>query len=79
MWAGLAKMSGQITDAACHAVHQAGMETDAIDQLIFVGGSSLMGVVQRGLKNAFPRATLQEGAAMTGIVQGLAIASENVP
>lgn len=79
MWAGLAEMSGQITDAARHAVHQAGMETDAIDQLILVGGSSLMGVVQRGLNDAFPRATLQEGAAMTGIVQGLALASETVP
>jgi hypothetical chaperone protein len=51
------------------------VEPDAVDKLIFVGGSSLMQVVQDALTTRLPRAQVHRGAALTGIVDGLALAS----
>ena len=76
MWAGLADMADQVGDAALQAVEQAQVAPEAIDRLIFVGGSSLMAVIQGALTQRFPQADVHRGAALTGIVEGLALASE---
>lgn len=76
MWAVLADMAGQIGAAAEQAVALAGVEPDQITRLVFVGGSSLMAVVQQALTSRFMKAEVHRGAALTGIVEGLAIGSE---
>jgi hypothetical chaperone protein len=48
-----------------------------VSKLIFVGGSSLMGVIDMAMRRAFPQAELHRGAAMTAIVDGLAIAASH--
>lgn len=76
MWAALADMAGQIGGAAEEAVAQAGVTPDQITRLVFVGGSSLMTVVQHALTSRFEGAKVHRGAALTGIVEGLALASQ---
>jgi hypothetical chaperone protein len=69
----LASLSRQIGEAASHTVAQAGQKPDAVTKLIFVGGSSLMGVVETALTERFPHASLHRGHALTAIVEGLAL------
>ena len=72
----LAEMAAQIADVARETVEQADLTPDHVTKLILVGGSSLMDVVGAALSKTFPRADEHRGAAMTGIVEGLALASE---
>ena len=76
MWAALADMAAQIGQAAEEAIAQADVTPDQITRLVFVGGSSLMAVVQHALTSRFSQAEVHRGAALTGIVEGLAIGSE---
>lgn len=71
----LTGLAGEIADAADATIAQAEVEADAVDHLIFVGGSSLMGVVEDALRARLPNAQVHRGAALTAIVDGLAIAS----
>ena len=64
-----------IAQAAQETVAQAGLEPRQIDQVVLVGGSSLLGVIQQCLRPAFPQATLATQAVFTAVVEGLAIAS----
>ncbi|WP_299733595.1 Hsp70 family protein [uncultured Tateyamaria sp.] len=75
MTATLSEMAGKIADAAEETLAQAGVEPDAVDRLIFVGGSSLMQVVETALTGRLPRAKVHRGAALTAIVEGLALAA----
>ena len=75
MAATLAEMAGKIGMVAQDTVDQAGMKTEDINKLIFVGGSSLMGVVDVALRRAFPKAEVHQAAALTGVVDGLALAA----
>ena len=77
MWAALADMAAQIGKAAEEAITMADVKPDQITRLVFVGGSSLMAVVQHALTSRFPMAEVHRGAALTGIVEGLAIGSEH--
>jgi len=72
----LGDMAGQIAQAGAETVVQAGMQVAQVNKLILVGGSSLMGVVDTALRGVFPQAQVHRGAALTAIVDGLAIASE---
>lgn len=65
----------QIADMASNCAAQAGFKNDDVTHLIFVGGSSLMQVVQSAVTNAFPKAKPHHGAALTGIIEGLALAT----
>lgn len=67
----LAGMAEQIAQAALAT----GEDAARVDKLILVGGSSLMGVVDGALRRTFPRAEVHRGAALTAIVDGLAISS----
>lgn len=71
----LAGLADQIGAAAEATLTQAGVAADAVDKIIFVGGSSLMQVVEQALITRLPAAQVHRGAALTGIVDGLALAS----
>ena len=72
----LTTMSQEIAQTAIATVKQAGLNPPDVTRLILVGGSSLMGVVQQALIAEFPEAEMHYGAALTGIVEGLAMASK---
>ena len=65
----------QIAEMAQHCTQQAGLASKDVTHLIFVGGSSLMQVVQDAVTRTFPKAQSHHGAALTGIIEGLALAS----
>lgn len=71
----LSKLADQIGEAAEVTLAQAGVEATAVNKLIFVGGSSLMQVVEDALTTRLPSAEVHRGAALTAIVDGLAIGS----
>ncbi|SEP64001.1 hypothetical chaperone protein [Loktanella sp. DSM 29012] len=50
-------------------------DPDQIAALVFVGGSSLMGVLTQALAQDFPRARLDRGSAFTAVSDGLAHAA----
>ena len=74
----LSKLAAQMGDAAETTLQNAGIAPEAVDRLIFVGGSSLMEVVEAALRARFPRAEVHRGAALTAIVEGLALSSGGV-
>ena len=71
----LSGLADQIADAASATMSQAEVRPDQVDRLIFVGGSSLMHVVEDALVPRFPSAELHRGAALTAIIDGLAVGS----
>jgi hypothetical chaperone protein len=75
MAATLAEMAGKIGETARETVARAGVNTDDVTRLIFVGGSSLMGVVDASLRRVFPQAEVHQAEALTGVVDGLALAA----
>ncbi|WP_174234485.1 Hsp70 family protein [Sulfitobacter sp. SK012] len=72
----LSTLATEIGDAADTTLQLAGVKADAVTHLIFVGGSSLMGVIEDALSARVPAAKVQRGAALTAIVDGLAIGAE---
>lgn len=72
----LASMADEIAQAGLATVVQADLKPQDVTKLILVGGSSLMGVVDVALRGKFPQAAVHRGAALTAIVDGLALASE---
>jgi hypothetical chaperone protein len=72
----LSVFAEQIGEAALTLLAETGIAAEAVDKLIFVGGSSLMQVVQDALHQRFPAAESHHGAALTAIVDGLALGSE---
>ena len=75
MTATLTQMADKIGIAAQETLDQAGVDTQDVDRLIFVGGSSLMQVVETALTQRLTRAKVHRGAALTAIVEGLALAT----
>ncbi len=67
----------KIQDCATETLVLAGLPASSVDTVIFVGGSSLMSVVEASMVDIFPSATLKYADAFTAIVDGLAIASSN--
>lgn len=72
----LEALATRIGDAADETLAQAGVKADDVNKLIFVGGSSLMQVIEQALWARLPHAKMHRGAAMTAIVDGLAISAE---
>lgn len=75
MASALQDMAHRISDAAGKTADLAGVEPDAVKTLILVGGTSLMQVVEAALCTRFSRADVHRGAALTAIVEGLALAT----
>lgn len=76
MAATLAEQAERIGEAALETLAGTGVGPEGVTHLIFVGGSSLMTVVERALVCRFGTAKLHRGAALTAIVDGLAMAAE---
>ncbi len=72
----LSALADQIGEAAEATLAQANVAADAVTHIIFVGGSSLMQVVENALTTRLPQANVHRGAALTAIVDGLALATE---
>ncbi|WP_417269047.1 Hsp70 family protein [Celeribacter sp.] len=53
----------------------ADMTPDDIDRVVFVGGSSLLGVIQQRIGLMFPNAAMETSEVFTAVVDGLAIAA----
>ncbi|MGR3500775.1 Hsp70 family protein [Pseudaestuariivita sp.] len=73
--ASLADQGTRLTEEAYATITRAGHTTDNVTHLIFVGGSSLMSVVETAMTALCPNAHLHRGAALTAIGDGLALAT----
>lgn len=69
----LAPLAEEIGGAADEVLAKVDIAPSRVDKVIFVGGSSLMRVVEDALRRRLPEAEIHRGAAMTAIVDGLAI------
>lgn len=67
----------QIADMAEECVAKAGLQNSDVTHLVMVGGSSLMEVVQTAVSSTFPQANIHHGAALTGIIEGLALSTND--
>lgn len=65
----------KISNCATETLKLAGCKAEDIERVVFVGGSSLMKVVERAMAAQFPAATLEYTEAFTAVVDGLAISA----
>lgn len=75
MAADLAGYAAQIRAAAVETCAIAGVRMTEVARVVFVGGSSLMAVVEDAIQSQFPGAALEYTNAFTAVVDGLAIAA----
>ena len=64
-----------VKSAALDTLRMAGIPQDQIGQIVFVGGSSLMQVIETAMVDLFPHAILERTEAFTAVADGLAIAA----
>jgi len=72
----LSPYRAELRVATLETLERAGMGPEAVAQVVFVGGSSLMGMVAEVMREVFPAAALEYSDAFTAVVDGLAIAAE---
>lgn len=65
----------KIRACALRILSMAGVPAERVNKVVFVGGSSLMSVIEQVMAAIFPVAELEYSDAFTAIVDGLAIAS----
>ena len=75
MAADLDPFAAQIRDAAVETCTIAGVPATQVARVVFVGGSSLMAVVEDAMLAEFPGAKFEYANAFTAVVDGLAIAA----
>lgn len=75
---GLWPLVARIEEAAGRTVAMAGLTDDAVDRVILVGGSSLIGVVDRLVRARFRNAAFEYSEVFTAVVDGLALATAQV-
>lgn len=71
----LADHAAQIRACAAEALAMADVTPDRIGKIVFVGGSSLLQVVEGEMVAMFPDAALERTEAFTAVADGLAIAA----
>ncbi len=71
----LADHAAQIETCASETLAMANITPDRIGKVVFVGGSSLMHVVEQAMVGMFPNAALERTEAFTAVADGLAIAA----
>jgi hypothetical chaperone protein len=64
-----------IIAAALDTLAMANVSPEQIGQIVFVGGSSLLLVIERAMVELFPNAVLERTEAFTAVADGLAIAA----
>jgi len=67
--------AAQIEACAGETLEMAGVSPDKIGKIVFVGGSSLLKIVEGVMIAMFPDATLERAEAFTAVADGLAIAA----
>ena len=72
----LSPYRAELRVATLETLERAGMGPEAVAKVVFVGGSSLMGMVAEVMREVFPAAALEYSDAFTAVVDGLAIAAE---
>ena len=65
----------KIAACALETVRKGRVAPETIEQVVFVGGSSLLAVVQAYIHDAFPKATFETSEVFTAVVDGLALAA----
>lgn len=75
MQAELLGWADQIGDCALDTLTAAGCRPDDLGTVVFVGGSSLMGVVRTAIGSRFPKARQEDAEVFTAVVHGLALAA----
>lgn len=73
--AALAGFGPALDAAAAETLARAGVPAAAVDSVILVGGSSLMGLTERMAQRLCPQARLYRSEAFTAVVDGLALAA----
>jgi len=68
-------LTSKIQTAVAETIAQASLAPAQIDSLIFVGGSSLMAVVEASLQAQCPTAKPQRASAFTAVIAGLTLAT----
>lgn len=76
---GLWPLVVRIDTAARDTVALAGVAPDSVGRVIFVGGSSLVGIVGHQMRAAFPSAEFEFAEVFTAVVDGLAVAAARMP
>lgn len=76
--AALSRHRAALHEAAAETVALAGITPDQVDEVILVGGSSLMRLVPEDMQALFPRAAIRSAEAFTAIVDGLAISARDM-
>ncbi|WP_126976029.1 Hsp70 family protein [Frigidibacter oleivorans] len=66
---------GDLAAAAAETLRLGGIAPGAVDRVILVGGSSLMGLVADEAARLCPAATVERSEAFTAVVDGLALAA----
>jgi hypothetical chaperone protein len=71
----LADHAAQIRTCAAETLEMANISSNQIGKVVFVGGSSLLHVVEDVMISMFPDAALERAEAFTAVADGLAIAA----
>lgn len=66
----------EIAACAMDTIRAAGCTPDSVDQVVYVGGSSLLAAVRQAMTHALPNARPVDSEVFTAVVHGLAIAAE---
>ncbi|MGP6089152.1 Hsp70 family protein [Antarctobacter jejuensis] len=66
----------EIAACALDTIRDAGCTPDSVDQVVYVGGSSLLAAVRQAMTRALPDAQPVDSEVFTAVVHGLAIAAE---
>lgn len=67
----------QVIDQSVHdTLHKAGCKPEQVSEVIYVGGSSQMHMVQAVLRGIFPHAKFRLSNVFTAVVDGLALATQ---
>ncbi|KAB2539869.1 molecular chaperone DnaK [Salipiger aestuarii] len=73
----LADHRGALHAAAAETLARAGLARDAVQEVVLVGGSSLMGLVRDTARDLCPGAAQRRADAFTAVVDGLAITARD--
>ncbi|WP_342069151.1 Hsp70 family protein [Yoonia algicola] len=73
----LADHAAQIDACARETLVMADIAPEQITKIVFVGGSSLLSVVEEAMASLFPQAALERAEAFTAVADGLAIAASH--
>ncbi|WP_106746771.1 Hsp70 family protein [Yoonia maritima] len=65
----------EISTCATETLRMADVTPDKIGKIVFVGGSSLLHVVESAMTTIFPHAAMERAEAFTAVADGLAIAA----